>query len=388
MESNEVKKTDKIELDKVTEDVLKVIDSYGFKQEGAYNLRLNGMAVCHGDSRHINIVKKEDKPGIDIHISGEAKNEQVHIPVVMSKEGVDIVYNDFYIEDGADVTIIAGCGIHGEGCSETRHDGIHAFHVGKNANVKYVENHYAEGNGTGQKVLNPVTKIYVGENSVFTLETTQIKGVDSTERENYIELADNAKLFVTEKLMTDEGQTAVSNMDVELNGENSSARIVSRSVGKGNSKQVFHPKAIGNNRCHAHVQCDSIIMDHAEISSIPEIDARHVDAQIIHEAAIGRINDQDSLFIYLHFYKFTFLCIRRSILLNRKTVPAHRMSVLRQSWSSRLQERRYRIVSWKYQGTQPCVQGSQMDIRRRQHVRSGVPHLRGLASWLSCQRNV
>ena len=264
MESNEVKKTDKIELDKVTEDVLKVIDSYGFKQEGAYNLRLNGMAVCHGDSRHINIVKKE----------------------------VDIVYNDFYIEDGADVTIIAGCGIHGEGCSETRHDGIHAFHVGKNANVKYVENHYAEGNGTGQKVLNPVTKIYVGENSVFTLETTQIKGVDSTERENYIELADNAKLFVTEKLMTDEGQTAVSNMDVELNGENSSARIVSRSVGKGNSKQVFHPKAIGNNRCHAHVQCDSIIMDHAEISSIPEIDARHVDAQIIHEAAIGRINDE------------------------------------------------------------------------------------------------
>lgn len=292
MESNEVKKTEKIELDKVTQDVLKVIDSYGFKQEGAYNLRLNGMAVCHGDSRHINIVKKEDKPGIDIHISGEAKNEQVHIPVVMSQEGVDIVYNDFYIEDGADVTIIAGCGIHGEGCSETRHDGIHAFHVGKNANVKYVENHYAEGNGTGQKVLNPVTKIYVGENSVFTLETTQIKGVDSTERENYIELADNAKLFVTEKLMTDGNQTAISNMDVELNGENSSARIVSRSVGKGTSRQVFHPKAIGSNRCHAHVQCDSIIMDTAEISSIPEIDAKHVDAQIIHEAAIGRINDE------------------------------------------------------------------------------------------------
>ena len=216
----------------------------------------------------------------------------VHIPVVMSQEGVDIVYNDFYIEDGADVTIIAGCGIHGEGCSETRHDGIHAFHVGKGCNVKYIENHYAEGNGTGQKVLNPVTKIYVGEDSVFTLETTQIKGVDATERENYIELAENAKLFVTEKLMTDEGQTAVSNMDVELNGENSSARIVSRSVGKGNSKQVFHPKAIGNNSCHAHVQCDSIIMDGAEISSIPEIDARHVDAQIIHEAAIGRINDE------------------------------------------------------------------------------------------------
>lgn len=284
--------TQNVELDQVTQDVLKVIDSYGFKQEGAYNLRLNGMAVCHGDSRHINIVKKEDKPGIDIHISGESKNEQVHIPVVMSKEGVDIVYNDFYIEDGADVTIIAGCGIHGEGCSETRHDGIHAFHVGKNCNVKYVENHYAEGNGTGSKVLNPVTKIYVGENSVFTLETTQIEGVDSTERENYIELAENAKLFVTEKLMTDGNQTAISNMDVELTGENSSAQIISRSVGKGNSRQVFHPKAIGSNLCHAHVQCDSIIMDQAEISSIPEIDAKHVDAQIIHEAAIGRINDE------------------------------------------------------------------------------------------------
>lgn len=281
-----------MELNKVTQEVLDVIDSYGFKQEGAYNLRLNGMAVCHGDSRHINIVKKEDKPGIDIHISGEAKEEQVHIPVVMTQEGIDVVYNDFYVEDGADVTIIAGCGIHGEGCSETRHDGIHAFHVGKNANVKYVENHYAQGNGSGKKVLNPVTKIYVGENSVFTLETTQIKGVDFTERETHVELSEGAKLYVTEKLMTHKAQKAISNMDVELNGENSSARIVSRSVAKGTSSQVFHPKAIGNQLCHAHVQCDSIIMDHAKISSIPEITATHVDAQIVHEAAIGRINDE------------------------------------------------------------------------------------------------
>lgn len=281
-----------MELNQVTEDVLKVIDSYGFKQEGAYNLRLNGMAVCHGDSRHIRIVKKEDKPGIDIFISAEAQKEQVHIPVVMSEPGVDVVYNDFYVEDGADVTIVAGCGIHGEGCSETRHDGIHAFHVGKNANVKYVENHYAEGNGTGSKVLNPVTKIFVGENSVFTLETSQIKGVDSTKRENYIELAENAKVYVTEKLMTHAAQKAISNMDVELKGKNSSARIISRSVAKGESKQVFHPRAIGENLCHAHVQCDSIIMDEAEISSIPEINAKHVDAQIVHEAAIGRINDE------------------------------------------------------------------------------------------------
>lgn len=281
-----------MEPNKVTQEILDVIDSYGFKQEGAYNLRLNGMAVCHGDSRHINIVKKEDRPGIDIHISGEAQKEQVHIPVVMTQEGVDVVYNDFYVEDGADVTIVAGCGIHGEGCSETRHDGIHAFHIGKNANVTYVENHYAQGNGSGKKILNPVTKIFVEENSVFTLETTQIKGVDSTKRETHVELAEGAKLYVTEKLMTHEDQSAISNMDVELNGENSSARIVSRSVAKGTSAQVFHPKAIGNASCHAHVQCDSIIMDTAKISSIPEITAKHVDAQIVHEAAIGRINDE------------------------------------------------------------------------------------------------
>lgn len=284
-----------MEINGVTKQVLDVIDSYGFKQEGAYNLRLDGMAVCHGDSRHIHIVKKEDKAGIDIFISGEAKNEQVHIPVVMTKEGVDVVYNDFYVEDGADVTIVAGCGIHGSGCSESRHDGIHAFHVGKHANVKYVENHYAEGPKTASKVLNPVTKIYVGEDSVFTLETTQIKGVDKTKRETFVELSEGAKLFVTEKLMTDEEQSAVSDMEVKLLGKHSSAQIISRSVAKGMSTQIFHPKAIGENLCRAHVQCDSIIMDKAEVSSIPEINARHVDAQIIHEAAIGRINDEQMM---------------------------------------------------------------------------------------------
>lgn len=284
-----------MEINGITKQVLDVIDSYGFKQEGAYNLRLDGMAVCHGDSRHIHIVKKEDKAGIDIFISGEAKNEQVHIPVVMTKEGVDVVYNDFYVEDGADVTIVAGCGIHGSGCSESRHDGIHAFHVGKHANVKYVENHYAEGPKTASKVLNPVTKIYVGEDSVFTLETTQIKGVDKTKRETFVELSEGAKLFVTEKLMTDEEQSAVSDMEVKLLGKHSSAQIISRSVAKGTSTQIFHPKAIGENLCRAHVQCDSIIMDKAEVSSIPEINARHVDAQIIHEAAIGRINDEQMM---------------------------------------------------------------------------------------------
>ena len=282
-----------VKLDNVTEGVLDVINDNKFSQTGAFNLRENGTSICHGDSEHIKIKKKTDKPGIDIYIDGKTDGEAVYIPVVLSKSGMtDLVYNDFYVEDGADVRIVAGCGIHNSGCNESRHDGIHTFHVGKNANVRYEEKHYGEGNGTGARVLNPVTNIFVGENSVFTLETTQIKGVDSTKRETFVELGPNAKLYVTEKLMTHDAQHAISNMEVKLNGEGSSARIISRSVAKGTSNQIFHPKAIGNNACHAHVQCDSIIMDKASISSIPEINANHIDAQIIHEAAIGRINDE------------------------------------------------------------------------------------------------
>ena len=284
-----------VQVDETTQGVLNQI-SEGFEQKGAYNLRQNGIPLCHGDSEHIKIRKKEDKPGIDILIDGETKGEKVFIPVVVSVSGMtDLVYNDFYVADGADVTIVAGCGIHNGGCNDSRHDGIHTFHVGKNANVRYEEKHYGEGNGTGGKVLNPVTNIYVGENSVFTLDTAQIKGVDSTLRETNVELAKNAKLFVTERLMTDGKQQAESNIEVQLNGEDSSAQIISRSVGKGESVQTFHPNAIGNSKCQAHIQCDSIIMDHAEVGSIPEIRAKNVDAAIIHEAAIGRINDEQLL---------------------------------------------------------------------------------------------
>lgn len=280
-------------LDKITEKILKKIDGKEFEQKGAFNLRHNGIALCHGDSEHIKIKKKEDKQGIDIFIDGQTKGEQVHIPVVVDSSGMhDVVYNDFYIDRGADVTIVAGCGIHNSGCNESRHDGIHSFYVGKGANVRYEEKHYGEGEGTGAKVLNPVTKIYLEEDAVFTLDTAQIKGVDSTFRETVVEMGSNSKLYVVEKLMTHDRQTAESNMEVQLNGEGSSAQIVSRSVAKGDSRQVFHPRAVGNARCHAHVQCDSIIMDHAEVSSIPEINARHLDAAIIHEAAIGRINDE------------------------------------------------------------------------------------------------
>lgn len=280
-------------LDEITEKILKQIDESGFRQEGAFNLRHNGIALCHGDSEHIKIKKKADKPGIDVYIDENTNGEQVHIPVVVDASGMtDVVYNDFFIAEGAEVTIIAGCGIHNSGCNESRHDGIHSFHVAKGANVRYEEKHYGEGEGTGARVLNPVTNIYMEEDSIFTLDTAQIKGVDSTQRETNISMGKGAKLYVVEKLMTHDEQTAVSNMEVQMNGEGSSAQIVSRSVAKGSSKQVFHPKAVGNAGCHAHVQCDSIIMDHAEVSSIPEINARHLDAAIIHEAAIGRINDE------------------------------------------------------------------------------------------------
>ena len=281
------------ELDKVTQAILKYIDEAGFKQEGAFNLRHNGMALCHGDSEHIKIVRKKDKPGIDIYIDSETNGEEVHIPVVLDASGfTDKVYNDFHIADGAKVVIIAGCGIHNDGHADSQHDGVHSLFVGKGANVTYRENHYGAGDGEGARILNPVTEIFIDDDSVFTLDTSQIRGVDSTKRETYVELGKNSKLFVMEKLMTHGNQMAESNMEVRLNGEGSSAQIISRSVAKENSGQIFHPAAVGNSKCNAHIQCDSIIMDKAQVRSIPEINAKHLDAAIIHEAAIGRINDE------------------------------------------------------------------------------------------------
>lgn len=281
------------ELDKVTQAILKYIDEAGFKQEGAFNLRHNGMSLCHGNSEHVKIVKKEDKQGIDIYIDGNTNGEEIHIPVVVDASGfTDKVYNDFHIADGANVVIIAGCGIHNDGHADSRHDGVHSFFVGKGANVTYRENHYGAGEGDGARILNPVTKIYVDEDSVFTLDTAQIKGVDSTKRETEVELAAGSKLFVMEKLMTHGEQMAESDMEIRLNGTGSSAQIISRSVAKEHSAQVFHPAAVGNAKCNAHIQCDSIIMDEAQVRSIPEINARHLDAAIVHEAAIGRINDE------------------------------------------------------------------------------------------------
>lgn len=259
---------------------------------GAYNIRKNGARAEGRSTANIEIIQKKDKPGIDIVIAPGTKNESVHIPVIITESGInDLVYNDFYIGDDADVLIVAGCGIHNSGDEKSQHDGIHSFHIGKNARIKYVEKHYGEGDGKGERILNPVTIVEQDENSVCEMEMVQIKGVDSTKRDTKASLAAGAKLIVTERLLTHGNQNAVSNIEVQLDGIDSSAQIISRSVSKDNSKQVFYYNAVGNERCRAHVQCDSIIMDNSTVSSVPAITANSAYAQIIHEAAIGRINN-------------------------------------------------------------------------------------------------
>ena len=263
---------------------------------GAYNIRKNSGSAGRNSTANIQIVNKEDKPGIDIRIAPGTVNESVHIPVIITETGItEMVYNDFYIGDDSDVLIVAGCGIHNAGDDESRHDGIHRFFVGKNAKVRYVEKHYGEGDGNGKRVMNPATILVMEENSVCEMEMVQIKGVDSTIRTMTATLGKNAKLTITERLMTHGEQSARSDMVINLDGEGSSAQIVSRSVGKDRSEQVFNPIAVGNNECRAHIQCDSIIMGDARIRSIPEIAANHRDAQIVHEAAIGRINGDQLL---------------------------------------------------------------------------------------------
>ena len=258
--------------------------------EGAYNIRDNGQLAGRNTTANIDIVSKSDKPGIDIIIKPGTKNESVHIPVIVSQSGLkDLVYNDFIIGDDADVTIVAGCGIHCGGAETSEHDGIHTFHIGKNAKVKYVEKHYGEGEGTGERILNPTTIIYMDENGYMEMETTQIKGVDSTIRDTRAELKDGATLIIKEKIMTHEKQYAETTFQVDLNGAGSTANVVSRSVAKGSSSQVFNSKICGNSECYGHTECDAILMDEGHVNAIPSLEANHLEASLIHEAAIGKI---------------------------------------------------------------------------------------------------
>ena len=257
---------------------------------GAYNFRVNSELAGRSTTDNINIVTKEGMPGIDIFIKPNTKNESVHIPVVVSESGIkETVYNDFFIGDNCDVVIVAGCGIDNCGTHDSQHDGIHRFYVGKNSKIKYVEKHYGSGNGEGKRILNPVTEVYMEENSVMEMEMEQIKGVDSTERNTIAELKANAKFIVKERLMTHGSQTAVSGYKVSLNGEGSNADVVSRSVARDNSSQTFNACIAGNAPCSGHTECDSIIMDNGKILAIPSLEANDVDAMLVHEAAIGKI---------------------------------------------------------------------------------------------------
>lgn len=283
-------------MNKIDKNMLEAVADLHGTPQGAYNIRKNGEGIERRSTENIIIEPKADKPGIDITIKPGTKNESVHIPVIITETGVDdLTYNDFYIGEDSDVVIVAGCGIHNSGDSKSEHDGIHRFFIGKNARLKYVEKHYGEGDGSGERVLNPKTEIFMEENSFCEMESVQIKGVDSTKRDTYAKLDAGARLVILEKLMTHGNQVAHSDMVIELNGKDSSSQIISRSVAKDSSEQVFYPRAVGNEKCRAHVQCDSIIMDDAKIRSIPEIAANHWDANIIHEAAIGRINNDQLL---------------------------------------------------------------------------------------------
>ena len=274
----------------------KVADMKKMPTEGAYNLRLNGKGFVRHSSEHIDIVPKTDKPGIDIYIKEGTNGETVSIPVVITESGLDdMVYNDFHVADGVDVTIIAGCGIHNCGCDTSKHNGIHTFYIGKNANVRYQEKHYGAGDGTGGRILNPQTVLYIGEGSTVFMDMSQIGGVDSTKRYTKCEVGENAELQILEKLLTHGEQTADSEVDVFLNGTDARCQITSRSVAKDTSAQVFYPRVQGNNQCFGHVQCDAIIMNNARVRSIPEISANHVDASLIHEAAIGKIAGEQIL---------------------------------------------------------------------------------------------
>ena len=277
-------------LDSIKLNILREVADLEGVPAGAYSIRVDGETFDKKSSENIIIEKKTDKPGIDIYIKAAGKKESVHIPVILAESGLkEVVYNDFHIEEGADVLIIAGCGIHNCGVQDSEHSGIHSFYVGKNAKVKYVEKHYGEGDGNGKNVMNPHTAVFLDEGAYMEMETTQIKGVDSTKRKTEATLESKSTLVVHEKIMTHGEQFAETEFTVALNGEDCGAHVVSRSVAKDNSRQLFISDVVGNARCSGHTECDAIIMDQARVLAVPELEANHLDASLIHEAAIGKI---------------------------------------------------------------------------------------------------
>ena len=277
-------------MDAIQKSLLEQVAGLHEVPEGAYNIRANGQKAGRNTTANIDIVTKTDKDGIDIIIKPGTRNESVHIPVVLSMSGLkDMVYNDFFIGEDSDVTIIAGCGIHNCGVQASEHSGIHTFHVGKNARVRYVEKHYAEGDGSGENIMNPTTVVELDEGGYMEMETTQIKGVDSTVRSTTAKLGSRSTLIIKEKVMTHGRQLAKSDFTVDLDGEGCHTNVISRSVARGQSRQIFLARINGNAACYGHSECDAIIMDEGVVSAIPEVTANCLDAQLVHEAAIGKI---------------------------------------------------------------------------------------------------
>lgn len=278
------------ELNEIQKRLLEEIADLHKVPTGAFNIRSNGKSIGRSSSPNIDVLSKEDGTGLDIKIKPGTKNESVHIPVIMTLSGIsETVYNDFFIGEDSDVVIVAGCGIDNCGSSNSEHDGIHRFFVGKNAHIKYVEKHYGSGDGTGKRILNPVTEVYLEEGSTAEMEMVQIKGVDSTERVTKAEVASGASLLIRERLMTHGVQTAVSKYTVDINGEGGSADVVSRSVARDDSYQRFDAVITGNTPCKGHTECDAIIMDNGRVLAVPALEANNVDAELFHEAAIGKI---------------------------------------------------------------------------------------------------
>ena len=283
-------------MDRTDEKLLEEIADLHGIPEGSFNIRKNGKLLARNSDTDIEIVSKTDKDGIDIIVKPGVKNKSVHIPVLLTVGDFrDTVYNDFFIGDGAEVTIIAGCGIHNATCSDAEHDGVHTFYVGKNAKVRYVEKHVGTGDGTGKKKFDPVTKIYLKENACFTLESTQLGGVTDTDRKTFATVGKNAQLIVKEKILTDRTDRAVTDFKVRLSGRGSRADIVSRSVARGDSLQHFRSDMIGKNECFGHVECDGIVLDRGRIVSTPKIDAVTPEASLVHEAAVGKIAGEQLL---------------------------------------------------------------------------------------------
>lgn len=267
----------------------KIADLVG-KPVGAFNIRKDTGCDGRQSTEHIQITSKDDKPGIDIRIQDGTVDETCYIPVIITKPGIEeTVYNDFFIGEHCNMTIVAGCGIHNCGDQDSRHDGVHTFYVGKHSHIRYTEKHYAEGDGKGGKIMNPQTVVYLEEGASIQMDTIQIRGIDSTRRYTKVVCGKGAEAVITERLLTHGDQVAESDMEIVLDGEDSKGRVISRSVAQDTSSQVFYPRMVGNALCFGHVQCDSIIMGTAKIRSIPEITANCPEAQLIHEAAIGKI---------------------------------------------------------------------------------------------------